>query len=102
MMMNTLMEIPTGKLRAQKPHGLRELKLIRGYKMDMILYYCGQELELTGVWDEKEDIYWRQDITRKLNGWLNQEVPAFVKNEGNLHGLYVYRPMFKWIQERVK
>ena len=78
--------------------------------MDTIIYYCRQELELTGVWDEREDKGWRQDITRKLNGWRqditrklngwrNQEVPAFVKNEGNLHGLYVYRPMLKWIQE---
>ena len=65
----------------------------------MIIYYCGQELELTGVWDEREDKGWRQDITRKLNRWRNQEVQAFVKNEGNLHGLYVYRPMLKWIQE---
>ena len=70
--------------------------------METIIYFCGNEYELTGIWDEKEDKNWQRDINKKLEGWLRQEVPAIVKNEGDLWGLYVYRPMLKWIQDRVK
>lgn len=70
--------------------------------MEIIIYFCGLELILVGEWDERKNKNWVCEIVAQLNGWLQQEVPAFVKNEDPKHGLYVYRPMKEWIEAQQK
>jgi hypothetical protein len=70
--------------------------------MEKIINYCGLELELTGIWDENKDPKWQDEIVDELYKWWSQECNTFIRNDGKYHGLYVYKPMKEWIENKSK
>jgi hypothetical protein len=48
------------------------------------------------------DPKWQDEIVDELYKWWSQECNTFIRNDGKYHGLYVYKPMKEWIENKSK
>ncbi len=54
-----------------------------------MLWFCGDQYKLVLQFDETKEPDWQKKITEAQAFYHRQEMPAIIKNDGTVHGLYV-------------
>jgi hypothetical protein len=54
-----------------------------------MLWFCGDQYKLVLQFNETKEPDWQKQITAAQAFYHRQEMPAIIKNDGTVHGLYV-------------
>ena len=54
-----------------------------------MLWFCGDQYKLVLQFNETKKPDWQKQITAAQAFYHRQEMPAIIKNDGTVHGLYV-------------
>ena len=54
-----------------------------------MLWFCGDQYKLVLQFNETKEPGWQNKISKAQAFYHRQEIPAIIKNDGTVHGLYV-------------
>ncbi len=54
-----------------------------------MLWFCGDQYKLVLQFDETKEPDWKKKITEAQDFYHRKEMPAIIKNDSTVHGLYV-------------
>lgn len=63
-----------------------------------MLCFCGDQYKLVLQFDETKEPDWQKKITEAQDFYLSQEMPAIIKNDGTVHGLYVNKNFLDYME----
>jgi hypothetical protein len=67
-----------------------------------MLWFCGDQYKLVLQFDETREPDWQNKITEAQAFYHRQEMPAIIKNDGMVHGLYVNTIFLEYMASRRK
>jgi hypothetical protein len=67
-----------------------------------MLWFCGDQYKLVLQFDETKEPDWQNKISGAQAFYRSQEMPAIIKNDGKVHGLYVNTIFLDYMASRRK
>ena len=62
-----------------------------------MLWFCGDQYKLVLQFDETKEPDWQNKIIEAQDFYLSQEIPAIIKIDGTVYGLYVSKIFLDYI-----